>query len=41
MLEIEIGLADGGKLNFYKPLQQFNGNKKIYAKNYFKRTFSI
>ena len=41
MLEPEIGLVVGGKLNFDKAFLQFNVKKKIYAKSYFRITFSI
>ena len=34
MPEPEIGLADGGELNFDQSFQQFNLKKKIYAKSY-------
>lgn len=33
MSEPEIGLADGGELNFDKSLLQFNAKKIIYVKS--------
>ena len=33
MSEIEIGLVDGGELNFHNYFLQFNGKKKIYVKS--------
>ena len=33
MPKLEIGLADGGELNFDQSLLQFNVKKKIYAKS--------
>ena len=42
MLEPEIGLVVGGKLNFDQSFLQSNvKRKKIYVKSYFERTFSI
>ena len=40
MLEPEIELVVGSKLNFDKPFFQFN-EKKIYGKSYFIGTFSV
>ena len=34
MPELEIGLADGGKLDFDQSFLQFNVKKKIQAKSY-------
>ena len=36
MFELEIGLADEGKLNFDKYFLHFNVRKKRFAKNYLK-----
>ena len=33
MPKLEIGLVDGGELNFDQSLLQFNVEKKIYAKS--------
>ena len=33
MPELEIGLVDGGELNFDQAFLQFNVKKKIYAKS--------
>ena len=33
MPELEIGLVEGGKLNFDQSFLQFNVNKKLYAKS--------
>ena len=33
MPELDIGLADGGGLNFDQSFLQFNVKKKIYAKS--------
>ena len=41
MLEPEIGLVVWGKLNFDQSFLQFNVKENIYAKSYFKKTFSI
>ena len=41
MLELELGLANGGKLNFNKSFLQFNIKRKIYVKSYFKKTLSV
>ena len=41
MLELTLGVTDGGKCNSDQSLLQSNVKKKIYAKSYFKRTFSI
>ena len=35
MLELELGLVDGGELNFDQSFLQFNVKKKIYAKSSF------
>ena len=34
MPELNIGLVDGGKLNFDQSFLQFNVKNKIYAKSY-------
>ena len=39
MSELEIGLADGGELNFNQSFLKFNVKKKIQAKNYFRFDF--
>ena len=41
MFELALRLVDGGKLNSDQSLQQFNIKKKIYAKSFRQRTFSI
>ena len=41
MLDVEIGLVLGEKLNFDQFFLRFNVKKKIYAKIIFYRTFSI
>ena len=41
MLDVEIGLVLGEKLNFDQFFLRFNVKKKIYAKRIFYRTFSI
>ena len=33
MPELDIGLVDGGKLNFDQPFLQFNVMKEIYRKS--------
>ena len=34
MLELQIGLVDGGKLNFNQSFLKFNVKKKIQVKSY-------
>ena len=35
MPELDIGLVNGGELNFDQSFPQFNVKKKIYAKEFF------